>query len=106
MTSADANPDVLNVYDLTDGLVAKPATDPAGELSPAFFQGVFVHAFSSVTCRRYTDNRTVAALHAPTSKLWEESVNYPFNGSSTLGDQSTLASYFFRSCEYVSDDNI
>ena len=37
-----------------------------------------------------SDAQTVAALHAPTSVQWEESIEYPFNSTYTLGDISVL----------------
>ena len=37
-----------------------------------------------------SDPQTVAALHAPTSVQWEESIEYPFNSTYTLGDISVL----------------
>ena len=39
------SPNTLDVYDMSDGLVAKPATDPAISLPPVFFQGAYLTSF-------------------------------------------------------------
>lgn len=70
--SQDPTGAALDVYDLTDALVVKPATSPGNMLPPVFLN----------------DERTVAAIHAPTSKQWIESAQYPFNSSFMLGDIS------------------
>ncbi|KAI5123819.1 hypothetical protein M0805_009111 [Coniferiporia weirii] len=74
------NENALDVYDLTDALVVKPPTSPGTTLPPVFFD----------------DDRTIAALHAPTSKLWVESAQYPFNSSFTLGDISPTPQNFLN----------
>ncbi|KZP13619.1 alpha/beta-hydrolase [Athelia psychrophila] len=68
-------------YNIPDGLNPEVAADPS----------VFLN-----------DNRTRAALHAPTSLDWAESINYPWNstyiagpGSDEFGDPSVEATAFF-----------
>ncbi|OCH83865.1 alpha/beta-hydrolase [Obba rivulosa] len=57
----------FDVYDIPDG------TNPEPDLDPFTF---------------LNDNRTRAALHAPTSKDWEDSIAYPFNNSYfTVGNE-------------------
>lgn len=84
--------DSLDVYDLTDGLAEKPATSPAILLNPVFFTGTVKHHSVSILQPLIyvpsSDNRTIATIHAPTSKQWIESAQYPFNSSFEEGDPS------------------
>ena len=66
----------FDVYQIPDALDPEAAMDASvwlnGE-SEVIIVYVYAHA------RYLIDNRTRTAIHAPTSKDWAESINYPFS---------------------------
>ena len=90
----------LQVYNVPDALQPEAPADPS-----VFLNGQLVtqNVNGGLTIQA-VDNRTRAAIHAPTSKDWEESILYPFGQNCVvLYSMVCLSNAFFSGS---SNDNI
>lgn len=63
----------FDFYDVTDALQPQAAMDAAVFLNSALYCYPLLH-----DTQKFLDDAVRAAIHAPTSKDWQETVAYPF----------------------------